>query len=60
MFNVDSPLFLKEYLCSLSVSTEEAKHKVTDAVERYREGTGSYTTLTTSHVEEMNRYIESI
>ena len=42
------------------VSTEEAKQKVTSAVERYRDGTGSYTPLNPSHVEEMNKFIESI
>ncbi|HEX5329642.1 hypothetical protein [Sulfuricurvum sp.] len=44
----------------ISVSTEEAKQKVTNAVERYRDGTGTYTTLNPKHVEEMNKYIESI
>lgn len=64
--NIDIQTKIKEYLLSLvddgykGLSTEEAKQKVSDAVGRYRDGTGSYTTLSTSHVEEMNNFIESI
>jgi hypothetical protein len=64
--NIDIQTKIKEYLLSLvddgykGLSTEEAKQKVADAVGRYRDGTGSYTTLSASHVEEMNKYIESI
>jgi hypothetical protein len=64
--NIDIQTKIKEYLLSLvddgykGLSTEEAKQKVTDAVRRYRDGTGSYTALSTSHVEEMNKFIESI
>jgi hypothetical protein len=64
--NIDIQTKIKEYLVSLvddgykSISTEEAKRKVTSAVERYRDGTSSYTPLNPSHVEEMNKFIESI
>jgi hypothetical protein len=60
MFNVACRFFLKEYLQYKFVSTEEAKQKVSSAVERYRDGTGLYTPLNPSQVEEMNKYIESI
>jgi len=64
--NIDIPTKIKEYLLSLlndtypSVSTEEAKRRVTNAVERYNNGTGSYTTLNANHVDDINKYIESI
>jgi hypothetical protein len=64
--NIDITAKIKEYLLTLvgdgypSVSTEEAKQRVTNAVERYRNGTGSHTTLNANHVDDMNKYIESI
>jgi hypothetical protein len=64
--NIDIPAKIKEYLFSLvndsypSISTEEAKQKVTDAVSRYKNKRGSYTTLTSDHVQEMSKYIENI
>jgi len=43
-----------------SISTQEAKKRVADAVERYRSGEGDYASFDNQFRDEMNRYIESI
>lgn len=43
-----------------SISMQEAKQRVSDAVERYRNGTGSYTPYDKNFVDEMENYIQSL
>jgi polyhydroxyalkanoate synthesis regulator phasin len=43
-----------------SISMQEAKKRVANAVERYRSGEGGYTSFDNQFRDEMNRYIESI
>lgn len=57
---------LQEFVFSLvddgypSISTDEAKKRVADAVNRYRDGTGNYTSYNQNFVDEMERYIKSL
>jgi polyhydroxyalkanoate synthesis regulator phasin len=44
----------------LSISTQEAKKRVANAVEHYRSGEEGYTSFDNQFRDEMNRYIESI
>lgn len=43
-----------------SISTEEAKKRVSDAVERYRSGTGVYTPFDAQYLNELNTHIERL
>ncbi len=43
-----------------SITTNEAKKRVADAVERYRSGTGIYTPVDEKFQQEMADFIESI
>ena len=40
-----------------AISTDEAKQRVSEAVNRYRDGTGNYTPYDKSFVDEMEDYI---
>lgn len=43
-----------------SVSIEEAKQRVFDAVNRYQNGTGSYTPYDKNFTDEMENYIQNL
>jgi hypothetical protein len=57
---------LQEFLLNLaddgypSISTQEAKQRVSDAVDRYRNGTGKYTPYDKNFTDEMESYIQSL
>ena len=44
----------------VAISEDEAKQRVSDAVDRYRNGTGTYTLYDKSFVNEMEEYIQSL
>jgi len=64
--NIDISGKIKEYLLSLAndgypaITSEEAKRRVKDAVERYKSGNGVYVTLDANHVADMDKFIESL
>ena len=64
--NLDIQSKIRNYLINLvddgypSISTDEAKKRVSDAVDRYRNGTGSYTSYDNNFVVEMENYIQSL
>ncbi len=43
-----------------SITTQEAKKRVNEAVERYQRGEGEYRPFDNKFRDEMNRFIESI
>lgn len=62
--NIDIQTKVKEYLLGLvkhtsypTISTEEAKTRVSEAVNRYESGSGSYTPFDENYTKEMNEYI---
>lgn len=64
--NIDFQAKIKEYIATLlddgypAISTQEAKKRVSDAVDRYRNGTGKYTPYDKNFVVEMENYIQSL
>lgn len=57
---------LQEFITTLAddgypaTSTQEAKKRVADAVDRYRDGSGSYTPIDKDYIDEMHNYIQSL
>ncbi|MGE4420300.1 MAG: hypothetical protein AB7D38_10800 [Sulfurimonas sp.] len=57
---------LQEFIATLAddgypaISTQEAKKRVADAVQRYRDGNGTYTPLDKDYMDEMHNYIQSL
>jgi polyhydroxyalkanoate synthesis regulator phasin len=57
---------LQDFIASLAdegvapISTEEAKKRVSDAVNRYKNGTADYTNYDQNFLEEMESYIQSL
>lgn len=57
---------LQEFLFTLAddgypaISTDEAKRRVAEAVDRYRNGSGTYTLYDKNFVNEMENYIQSL
>ena len=43
-----------------TISLDEAKQRVADAVDRYRNGTGNYTPYDNNFKNQMDNYIESL
>jgi hypothetical protein len=43
-----------------SISTDEAKRRVSDAIERYKNDTGVYTPYDKNFADEMSQYIQSL
>jgi len=43
-----------------SISTDEAKKRVNDAVERYKSGTGVYTSFDAQYISELNNHIDRL
>ena len=43
-----------------AINTSEAKQRVSSAVDKYRSGTGVYTTFDSVTKDDMNSYIESL
>lgn len=43
-----------------SISEDEAKQRVSDAVDRYRNGTGTYTPYDKKFTNEMEEYIQNL
>lgn len=64
--NVDIQTKVKEFLFSLvddgyeAISTEEAKKRVSDAVDRYQNKTSQYRPIDENYIEDMNQYVESL
>jgi polyhydroxyalkanoate synthesis regulator phasin len=63
---VDINRKLQEFITTLaddgypSISTQEAKKRVSDAVQRYRDGSGTYTPFDKDYMNEMHNYIQSL
>lgn len=62
--NIDIQAKIKEYLLGLvnyssypAISTEEAKIRVSEAINRYESSSGSYTPFDENYTKEMNEYI---
>ena len=57
---------LQEFITTLAddgypaISTQEAKKRVADAVDRYSDGSGSYTPIDKDYIDEMHNYIQSL
>jgi polyhydroxyalkanoate synthesis regulator phasin len=57
---------LHEFVSSLaddgypSISTQEAKQRVSDAIERYKNGTEAFTPYDKKFTDEMDEYIQSL
>ncbi|MDX9743849.1 MAG: hypothetical protein RBT59_08540 [Arcobacteraceae bacterium] len=43
-----------------SIGNEEAKKRVSDAVQRYKDGTGVYTSFDGEYISKLNNHIERI
>ncbi len=57
---------LQEFITTLAddgypaISTQEAKKRVADAVDRYRDGSRSYTPIDKDYIDELHNYIQSL
>ena len=64
--NVDIQTKVKEYLFSLvddgykSISEDEAKKRVSEAVDRYQNKTSQYRPIDENYIEDINQYVESL
>jgi len=64
--NVDIQTKVKEYLFSLvddgheSISTEEAKKRVSKAVSRYQNKTSQYRPIDENYIKDMDQYVEGL
>jgi len=65
--NIDIQSKVKDYLSSLvgtrdypTISTKEAKKRVFEAVNRYKNGTVTYSIFDDNYKKEMNQYIERL
>ncbi len=65
--NIDIQAKIKEYLLALvnsdgypSISTEEAKKRVSDAIDRYESGNGHYTSLDSNYEKDLSSFIERL
>ena len=57
---------IQDFLYSLvddgykTISTDKAKQRVSDAVDRYKNDTGTFSSFDNDYKEKMDKYIESI
>jgi len=64
--NIDIQSKISEYLSNLvydgypAISSTEAKQRVSNAVDRYKDGTTKYIPLDDNYVKSMNDYTESL
>jgi len=65
--NIDIQAKIKEYLLALvnganypSISTEEAKKSVSDAIGRYENGNGHYSSLDSNYEKDLSSFIEKL
>jgi len=65
--NIDIQAKIKEYLLALvngntypSISTEEAKKRVSEAMGRYEDGHGQYRSLDSEYEKELSTFIERL
>ncbi len=65
--NIDIQAKIKDYLLALvgtnnypSISTEEAKKRVSDAIDRYESGSGQHVSLDSNYAKELSTFIERL
>ena len=65
--NIDIQAKIKEYLLALvngnsypSISAEEAKKRVSEAINRYESGSNQYTVLDNDYAKNMSTFIERL
>ena len=65
--NIDIQAKIKDYLSALvggknysSISTEEAKKRVSDAIDRYEKGNSQYVSLDNNYTKELSNFIERL
>ena len=65
--NVDIQAKIKDYLLALvngnnypSLSTEEAKKRISAAIDRYEKGNGQYASLDDNYTKELSSFIERL
>lgn len=65
--NIDIQAKIKEYLLALvnsdgypSISTEVAKKRVSEAVDRYENGNGRYSSLDSDYAKDLSNFIERL
>ena len=65
--NIDIQAKIKEYLLALvdgndycSISTEAARKRVSEAVDRYENGDGHYSSLDSNYAKGLSNFIENL